>query len=348
MEHKPKILVVDDIEINREILKMLLEDQYEVLEAYDGYSALDVIRENFSTLSLILLDLMMPGMDGFQLLEQLKKNNMTNIPVIIITANSELEQEKRGLSLGAVDFVPKPFDPDVVRYRVEAHVKLKNYQDHLEHLVEASVEKMSDLWISVIQKMADIIEYRNQVSGEHVKRTSKVAQLMLQNLHTRSVLGYMCTPKHIRYMYEAASLHDVGKIGIPDAILNKPGRLTPEEFEIMKTHTTIGFDIAKQITEFGDEDYRRFCCEICLSHHEKWDGTGYPNKMSGENIPLSARIVAIADTYDAITNDRPYSVARSHETALAIIKEMSGSQFDPFLVEVFTDIEQEVKKGLAK
>lgn len=348
MEKRSKILVVDDIEINREILKVLLEDEYEVIEAEDGYVALEKIKEHFSSLSLILLDLMMPGIDGFQVLEHLKKNNYVSIPVIIITANSELEQEKHGLALGAVDFIPKPFDPDVVRYRVDAHVKLKNYQDHLETLVEKSVERMAEMWTSVIQKMADIIECRNQESGEHVKRTSLISQLIVTQMNTKAKMNYFYPPKSSRYIYEAASLHDVGKIGIPDAILTKPGRLTEEEFEIMKTHTTIGYDIAKKITEFSDADYSKFCCDICLCHHEKWDGNGYPNKLKGEDIPLAARIVSIADTYDAITNDRSYRGARSHETAVEIISSMKGSQFDPFLTEVFLEIEADLKKAFAK
>ncbi|GHV01633.1 two-component system response regulator [Clostridia bacterium] len=341
-EATKKILIVDDVAINREILGTLLEDEYEILEAVDGEDAFKKIIANYSSLSLILLDLMMPGVDGFQVLELLRANNYTAVPVIIITANSELEYEKRGLLLGAVDFIPKPFDPDIVKYRVDAHVKLKNYQDHLESLVEKSVAKMAATWTHMIQALAEVIECRNQESGQHVKRVTRIVQLIIEAMNKKKMLEYYFPPKAARYVAESSALHDIGKIGIPDAILMKPGKLTDEEYVIMKTHATIGYEMADKFTEFCDDDYRKYSLEITLGHHEKWDGTGYPNGRAGRAIPLSARITAIADTYDAITNDRVYRKGQTHEAALAILKDQRGKQFDPWLIDLFVENEKTI------
>ena len=344
---KNKILIVDDMEINREILAAILEDRYECFEAENGAKAFEQVKEHFHDLSLILLDLMMPEVDGFMFLKLLKDADITHIPVIIITANSDLEQEKRAFALGAVDFIPKPFDTDIVRYRVDTHVKLKLYQNHLEDMIEENVEKMAEAWTSVTQAMAEIVESRNYESGQHVKRTGLLTKMILTELTQTPKIGYYCSPKERRYIYEAASLHDIGKIAIPDHILLKPGRLTDEEFKVMQTHTTLGYEMAKKITHYATPEYEKFCCQIAFCHHEKWDGTGYPNRFKGEEIPLAARVVAIADTYDAITNTRPYRIGKPHEEAVAEIRKMSGSQFDPYLVEAFLRIENSIKTTFA-
>lgn len=348
MERKSKILIVDDIDINREILVAILEDKYECLEAVDGEDALKIIEEKFFELSLILLDLMMPGIDGFTVLKVLNEKNITNIPIIIITANSELEREQQAFSLGAVDFIPKPFDANIVHYRVDAHVKLKQYQTQLEEHIEEILEKTAETWASITQAMAEIIEYRNLESGQHIKRTSILAKMIVLELNKTPVVGYYCTTKEVRYIYEAASLHDIGKIGIPDNVLLKPGKLTDEEYELMKKHTIIGEEMAQKVTQYASPEYSKFCMDVVVSHHEKWDGTGYPKGLSGTNIPLAARIVSIADTYDAITNDRPYRKGNTHESAMEIIQSMSGKQFDPYLVEVFTSIGDQVKEACIK
>lgn len=342
MEGRKKILVVDDVAINREILSALLEEQYVILEAADGAEAIRLIQENFSTLSLVLLDLMMPGVDGFQVLEIMREQNFSTIPVIIITANNEKEHEKRGLRLGAVDFISKPFDPDIVHYRVDAHVRLKNYQDMLELMVEQSVEKMSVMWTSVIEAMADILECRSLETGQHIKRTSMLMKLMILQMNKRQVYDYYFTPKQTRFVIEASMLHDIGKVGIPDNILLKPDKLNDDEFNEMKKHTTIGADISKKITQYSDPEYAQFAYQIILCHHERWDGKGYPQGLKGKDIPLAARIISISDTYDAITNDRVYRKALSHERAVQIIKEMRGTQFDPVLVDIFLEIEGDV------
>lgn len=347
MDRRSKILIVDDMEINREILRSLLEDSYDIIEAADGVEAIQLISENWTELSVILLDLVMPKLDGFQVLEYLKSHEH-HLPVIIITANGEPEHEKRGLSMGAVDFIAKPFDPDVVRLRVNSNVKLKNYQEHLEILVEQQIQRAAEIWASVLQSMADIIETRNLETGSHVKRTTLITRAIASQMNKHGQAGYYFTPKQTRFVFEAASLHDVGKIGIPDAILLKPGALTDDEFRIMQNHTIIGKEIAEKITQYAeDEYYKKICKDICFCHHERWDGAGYPSKLKGAGIPLAARIVAVADTYDAITNDRPYRQGRPHEVAVKIISEMSGSQFDPTIIDAFLEVEKELKAILS-
>ena len=342
---KNKILIVDDLEINREILCAILEDKYECLTAFDGESGLAQVKQHFRDISVILLDLVMPGMDGFALLSALKESGITNIPVIVITASNDLEKEKKAFLLGAVDFIPKPFDPDIVHYRVDTHVSLKLHQSHLEEMLEQNIAKTAEIWATVMQSMAEIVESRNFESGQHVKRTSTFSKMILQELSENPKAGYYCSAKDIRMIYETASFHDVGKISISDSVLLKPGRLTEEEYEIMKTHTTLGYGIAKTITEHATPEYQEFCSQIAFCHHEKWDGTGYPSGLKGEKIPLCARVVAIADTYDAITGERPYRPAKSHELAVEEIKRMSGTQFDPYLVKIFVKIEDKIKNA---
>ena len=347
-EAKKKILIVDDVAINREILGALLEAEYDILEAADGRDAFQKITDHYSSLSLILLDLMMPEIDGFRVLEMLRDNNYTTVPVIIITANSELEYEKRGLLLGAVDFIPKPFDPDIVKYRVDAHVKLKNYQDQLEYLVEKGVAKMAATWTHMIQALAEVIECRSLESGQHVKRVTRIVQLLVEAMNAKKKLEYHFPAKSVRYICESSALHDIGKIGIPDAVLQKPGKLDDAELKIMRSHAVIGYEMADKFTEFCDEDYRKYAMEIAAGHHERWDGEGYPYGKKGVEIPLSARITALADTYDAITNDRVYRKGQSHEAAVAIIKSMRGKQFDPWLTDLFVEMEAVIAKETDK
>jgi putative two-component system response regulator len=284
----------------------------------------------------------MPGIDGFQVLEMMRDQSFSTIPVIIITANNEKEHEKRGLRLGAVDFVSKPFDPDIIHYRVDSHVRLKAYQDKLESMVEESVEKMSVMWTSVIEAMADILECRSLESGQHIKRCSFLVKLMCQQMSKKQVYDYFFTPKQTRFVAEACILHDIGKVGIPDSILLKPGSLSDDEFAVMKTHTTIGADISKKITQYSDPEYAKYAYQIILSHHERWDGRGYPQGLKAKDIPLAARILSIIDTYDAVTNDRCYRRAMTHEKAVEIVKEMRGTQFDPFLVDIFLEVENDI------
>lgn len=342
MKEKRRILVVDDIALNREVLTELLGDDYAILEAASGREALNIIRENFQTLSLILLDIMMPELDGFEVLKALDKSNI-HIPVIVITASSEEETEKKALSLGAAAVIRRPLDPDKVKHGVDAHLKFRNYQEHIQSAVEKGIEKSAEIWTSMMQALAEIIEYRNIESGQHVKRTSVLTRMIILAMNKNPKFGYFYSPQQVRLVYEAASLHDIGKISVPDNILLKPAKLTPDEYEQMKRHTVIGFELSEKINKFSTEQYRQYCGEVTLSHHEKWDGTGYPNRLSGTAIPLAARIVAIADTYDAITGNRPYRMEQSHEKAVLEIRAMSGTQFDPYLVSVFCSIADEIK-----
>jgi len=336
---KHKVLIVDDIEINRKVLASILEDTYECIEADNGATALMQVKEHLNEIKLILLDLAMPKVDGFMFLDLLNQAHIENIPIIIITASTELEMEKRAFKKGAVDYISKPFDTDIVKFRVNAHLNLKLHRDHLEVLVEQNIEKASQIWLSVFQSIADVIENRHEDSGQHVRRTISFTQIILEELEKYRRPGYIFSPKEIRIITEAACFHDIGKIAIPDSILLKQGALTNEEFNLMKTHTTHGYDMAKKITTNADPTYRKHCCDIALYHHEKFDGSGYPQGLVGERIPLSARVVAIADCYDAMVSERSYKKGRSHEDASAEIARCSGKHFDPILVEMFLRVE---------
>lgn len=341
-KEKRQILIVDDTQLNREILTTLLEDEYVLLEADGGREALSIIHENFQTLSLILLDITMPGMDGIEVMKSLNKSNI-HIPIVVITANTDIGLEKTCCDLGAVAFIRRPFTPDVVRHSIDTHLKLKNYQEDVEYAAEKKLEKSAEIWTSMIQALADIIECRNEDSGHHVKRTSILTKMIVREMNKTPKYGYFYAPEDVRIVYEAASLHDIGKIGVPDYILLKPDKLTAEEYGQMKQHTRIGFELAEKINKFSTDEHKKYCGQVTLSHHERWDGNGYPNGISGTDIPLAARIVAIADTYDALTGKRSYSTGLPHEKAVKEICAMSGTQFDPYLVSIFYNIADEIR-----
>lgn len=337
-----QILVVDDVAYNRELLISILEDKYTLLEASNGREALDLIHENFQTLSLILLDIAMPEIDGTQVMKSLNKDGI-HIPVIVVTGSADKELEKKCRGLGAVAFIHKPFDADRLRLVVDSHLKVKQYQEAVEYAAEKKLEKSAEIWSSMMQSLADIIECRNEDSGQHVKRTSLLTKILIREMNKTPKYGYYYSAEDARIVYEAAILHDIGKIGVPDTILLKPDKLTAKEYEQIQRHTVIGYELSEKINKFSTDEYRKYCDEVTLSHHERWDGTGYPNRLRGTDIPLSARIVAIADTYDALTGKRPYSTGLPHEKAVTEIKAVSGTQFDPYLVSVFCKIADEIK-----
>lgn len=341
---RPKILIVDDMIINRTILVSLLEDTYEIIESENGAQAIKYIENHHREISLILLDLVMPVMDGFAVLMEMKERNWTNIPVIVITAENFIEKEREALLLGAVDFIPKPFDPIVVSYRIKTHVSLKMHQDNLLRLVEEGVEKVQKMWTGVIFSLADIIEKRSYESGTHVKRTSEIVSTLLHDLQREKIAGYQLSDQEIRLITETSALHDVGKIAIPDNILNKPGRFTDEEYTIMKTHSVIGESIVTEITKDSSPEYQRYSKEITRHHHERWDGRGYPDGLTGLDIPLSARVVTIADALDAMLSARCYKDAYPFEKVMGIFQECSGTQFDPILVDVLIKNQDDFRK----
>ena len=344
--NKDLILIVDDDEINRMILATILEEDYRTIEAENGLVALDIVNNPETRPTAILLDIIMPKMDGFEVLERLKASPDTEkIPVLIITASNSDENESRGLKMGAADYVPKPFNSDVVKARLDNHIDLTRYQNELESLVEAKTTELMRTYEQTLEVLATVVEYRSLESGEHIKRTSMLSEVLINEIVTNPIYAdYVASneldAKKVYSIVRATALHDIGKIGISDTILLKPGRLTDEEFELMKTHTILGSQIIDEIlATLGDNaGFLTYCREICYFHHERWDGLGYPTQIVAEQIPFSARLLSIVDVYDALVNTRCYKPAFSHEEAMAIIVESKGKQFDPTLVEAFESV----------
>ena len=339
-EKNTRILVVDDINTNRIILEEILADTYETDTAQDGIEAISKLVNSVEKPHLILLDVMMPGLDGFAVIDFMKADPVLHtIPVIFITAAN---QELQGLRAGAVDYISKPFEPEIVRLRVANQIELSRYRQELEGMVENKANELIMARERFLDTMANLIEYRSLESGLHVNRTKDLARILTMQLMRRGG-PYMVELQagNPNNMVKAVPLHDIGKIGIPDNILLKPGRLTPEEFAIIETHTLIGGQVIQSLIDVGKDDYLKHCYDICRSHHERWDGKGYPDRLSGAAIPLAARIVAVVDVYDALVSERCYKKALPHKKALDIIKEGSDSQFDPEIVKTLLEVEDE-------
>ncbi len=335
---KHKILVIDDIKINREILIDILGDEYEILEGETGLDAVELANKYASEVYLILLDIMMSEMDGFESLRILKSSaNTEHIPVIIITAAGSYENEIQGLGLGAVDFVSKPFNPDVVRQRVHSQVRLREYSISIEGFVEEKVRQIELIQDTMIDFLANIVEYRDLESGQHVKRTRQLVRLLIEKISLAGLLDKSCRFEDKVLITKAVTLHDIGKIGIPDAILCKPGKLTPEEFDVIKRHTVIGAEIVDKLSLMQEPRYLQHIKDICLYHHEKWDGSGYPAGLKGDDIPYSARLMAIVDVYDALIEKRVYKPAFTHQDAIEIISDGLGKHFDPTIGQIFIE-----------
>ncbi len=344
---RAQVLVVDDVDINRMILEEILSADYDVFQADGGIAAIDYLFNCKRMPSMVLLDIMMPEMDGYEVLEVIRANEQTSrIPVMFITAAEAKENETRGINAGAVDYISKPFNVEVVRARVKNHIALKVYQDSLESLVQEQVQELTRTKENMLETMANIIEYRNLESGQHVKRTRHLAEIMVNRLVMDPRFEDELRDLDVDIMVKAVPLHDVGKIGIADDILLKPGKLTPEEFEVIKTHTTIGSDIIDSMLVQDNSAYLRHCRDICRYHHERWDGKGYPDGLSGREIPLSARIMAVVDVYDALTSERVYKPPFSHEKAVGIILEGAGTQFDANLVDVMLKMQEYFRQAV--
>jgi putative two-component system response regulator len=338
---KDNIMIVDDSESNRMILREILNDEYNIVQAANGAEAIDILMSKQEMPSLILLDILMPIMDGFGLLKYLKSQVRTlNIPVIIISGADSGENETRALKMGAVDFIPKPFNPDVVKLRVSNYLRLKNYSEALEVFAEKKMIQLNDTREKILETMANIIEYRNLESGHHVKRTRILTEILIDHLRSHRGYGIDISPVDQEIYIKAVPLHDIGKIAIPDSILLKPAKLTMEEFEIIKTHSRIGSEIIDSLLQNDRDIYLTCCYDICRFHHERWDGKGYPDGLSGKDIPLPARLLAIVDVYDALVSSRIYKQAFSHKKAVDIITQGMNSQFDPTLVMAFLEVEK--------
>ena len=341
------VLIVDDVDINRIILSEILRDDYNIEEARGGNEAIEKLFTNPGSVQAVLLDIMMPDMNGFDVLRAIKANPAAaKIPVIILTA-SEASNESRGLHEGAVDYISKPFDAAVVKARIDNHIALTRYRSQLEHLVEKKTRELSRTHEQMLETLATIIEYRSLESGVHIKRTSELTQILIAHMLPNPLFHDELTRDNYISMIKAASMHDIGKVGIPDNILLKPGKLTPEEFEIIKKHSIIGANIMGSISSDITDDalYLKHCRDICRWHHERWDGKGYPDGVAGGDIALSARILSVIDVYDALVSRRCYKPPISGQEALKIIMEGRGTQFDPNIVDVFCEAEPEIRKA---
>jgi putative two-component system response regulator len=342
----PSVLVVDDVDMNRLILEEILKDDYTVLTAENGKQALDVLRDLQTLPKIILLDVMMPEMTGPEMFEAMKSDSaLKRIPVIFITAANDSESEL--LEAGAVDFINKPFLPEIVKLRVKNQVALKNYSDNLERMVAEKTAEATSTLDNTLQAIANIIEYRNLESGSHVKRTQFFCKALIDFLiESNSVFAEELSVSEPDIIVKAMALHDVGKIGIPDKILLKPGRLDPDEYEIMKTHTIVGKNIIEEMmraVKDKDSTYLRHCLDIAYCHHERYDGKGYPRALAGENIPLAARLASLSDVYDALVCARVYKAAFSYDETINIILEGKGTQFDPVLADAVVAIQERFK-----
>jgi len=340
---KELIILVDDNPANLRTGINVLAGKYAVATAPSAEKLFGLLEN--SKPSLILLDIDMPEMNGYEAIKILKaKDSTKDIPVIFLTGKTESGDELEGLSLGAIDYITKPFQPPLLLKRIEVHllvekqkVELKNFNDNLQKMVEEKTQNVLELQDVLLKTMAEMVEYRDDITGGHIERTQRGVQILLEEIEKSGQYREETKGWNVNLLLQSCQLHDVGKISIADDILKKPGKLTDEEFEEMKKHTVFGEEIIKKIESMTKEsDFLKYARVFAVSHHERWDGKGYPQKLKENEIPLLGRIMAIADVYDALISVRPYKKAFTHEEAAKIIIEGSATQFDPLLVEVFT------------
>ena len=339
---KQQILLVDDSEINREILTEILKDDYRILQAENGEEGIRILQEHENDIALVLLDILMPGLNGFDVLNLMNINHwIEDIPVIIISAENSSDYVRKAYELGASDYVNCPFDSKTVYQRVYNIIKLYAKQKRLLSLVKDQIyenEKNNQMMISIL---SHIVEFRNGESGKHVLHINILTGLLLDKLTQKSD-KYFISGNEQYLITTASALHDIGKIGIDEKILNKPGKLTAEEFEIMKQHTVIGEEMLKNLEFYQDEELVRYAREICRWHHERYDGRGYPDGLVGDEIPIAAQVVSMADVYDALTSERVYKKAFSHEKAMEMILNGECGTFHPLLLECLQEIVGEI------
>lgn len=329
--------------MNRKMLQRLLEDEYEIIQVADGLEALSFLKENARELSLILLDIVMPRVNGFEVLSALRRLELSeNLPVIVISGETDSDFLKKAYELGAVDYISRPFDSVIIRSRVRNTVKLYDRQKRMALLAANQVFKLETNSHLMVNMLSHIMELRNGESGPHVLNIGFITEILANNLSDRTA-KYPMSREDIRLLCDASALHDIGKLAIPEEILNKPGALTDEEFEIIKTHSKLGADMLESISYLHDEPLLKMSYEICRWHHERWDGKGYPDGLKGDQIPITAQIVSLADVYDALTSDRVYKKAFSHETAVQMILDGKCGKFNPILLECLLAVQDRLK-----
>lgn len=345
---KQKILIADDSEMNRELLAAILEEEYEIIQVNDGVQAVDCLQRHAEEISLLLLDIVMPHMDGFEVLSYMNKEHwIDSIPVVIISSENSPIYIKRGYDLGATDFIEKPFDANMVLRRSANAILLGAKQRRMTSIVSNQIyerEKSSKLMINIL---SHIVEFRNGESGLHVLHIQTITEMLLRQLVQKENNRYALSKEQIRMITTASALHDIGKISIPDEILNKPGRLTAEEFAVIKGHSMAGANMLSELPlDQKEEPLVKTAYEICRWHHERYDGGGYPDGLKGEEIPVSAQVVALADVYDALTSERCYKDAYSHEKAIEMILAGQCGAFNPLMLECLLDISSSLKKKM--
>lgn len=346
------ILIVDDVEMNRAILREPFKDDFIIMEADNGELALNIIEEHKDSLASVLLDVVMPVMSGFEVLVKLNAMELINkIPVFLITAYDSEESLMTGYELGAIDIITKPIIPYFIKKRVNNIIELFRSRDRLGNTVLQQQEELQEqekqiqeLNFSMIETLSTAIEFRDCESGEHVQRIRDITYYMMNKLAHMHPDMYEFTPDQIELVSLAAVMHDVGKIAISDTILNKPGKLTNEEFEIMKTHTIKGCELLDSVPKIKENPIYEYAYDICRHHHERWDGRGYPDHLQGDEISIYAQIVSIADVYDALTSSRVYKPAFTHEKAYEMILNGECGQFNPILLNGFKEIYPELKR----
>ncbi len=368
-DNRKTIFVVDDDLTSLAVAKVALKERYNTLTVNSGAQLLKILEKSIP--DLILLDIDMPDTDGYETIKALKSDfKTTDIPVIFLTAHSNSENELRGITLGAVDYIIKPFSTPLLLKRIEMHLtvesqkhqlesqnqelkakhqelalqklELVNFNTKLQEMVDAKVKTILELQSALLKSMAELVESRDDITGGHIERTQSYLRALLESMKTRDIYKNEVAEWDLSLVLMSAQLHDVGKIAVKDNILNKPGKLTPEEFEEIKKHTTFGGEVIDKIMESTSEHTFLIYAKIfAMTHHEKWDGSGYPKGLKGEDIPILGRLMAIADVYDALTSDRPYKAAFPHDEAVRIILDGKGTHFDPLLIDLFSGTSDE-------
>ena len=346
LQNKSQILLVDDSAMNRMILKEILGDDYSILEAENGQECLEKMQAEAGNIALVLLDINMPVLDGFEVLKAMNANHtIEDIPVIMISSDDSDAAIRRSYELGASDYVNRPFDARIVYRRVTNTIKLYAKQRRLVQMVSDQIRARENNTDMLVGVLSHIVEFRNGESGAHVRHIRIITELLLHRLLEISS-QYPITAEQQDNIPLASALHDIGKIGIDEKILNKPGRLTPEEFEVVKTHSMLGAEMLHQLEDFNEQPLLQTAYEITRWHHERWDGRGYPDGLKGDAIPISAQLVALADVYDALTSERCYKKAFSHEKAVQMILNGECGAFNPLLLQCLTDVQTDLKVQL--
>ena len=346
LQNKPQILLVDDSAMNRMMLTEILGDSYHILEAENGRECMEKLQAETGNIALVLLDINMPVMDGFEVLKAMNANHtIEDIPVIMISSEDSDATIRRSYELGASDYVNRPFDARIVYRRVTNTIKLYAKQRRLVQMVSEQIRARENNTDTLVGVLSHIVEFRNGESGAHVRHIRIITELLLRRLLEISS-RYSISAEQQDMIPLASALHDIGKIGIDEKVLNKPGRLTPEEFEVMKTHSMLGAKMLHDLDNFAEQPLLQTAYEIARWHHERWDGRGYPDGLKGDEIPISAQLVSLADVYDALTSERCYKKAFSHEKAVQMILNSECGAFNPLLLQCLTDIQADLKEEL--